>query len=95
MMAVRNPGERFGAVWADAHAERRWRQRTGQHCSNLLVAWGEAIPVETPQAPQEHADARAHVPTDTLLIARWSKITTVLSIAESPDHAEATIRRQL
>ena len=95
-MAVQDPRERFGAVWQSPHANERWHQRTGGRIDEeLLARWGEAVPVETPQAPQWYADARVHIPTDTLLIARFGEIQTVLDVAASPDHIEAHIREQL
>lgn len=95
-MAVQEPTEQHGAAWESPHAPVRWGQRTGgRPDENLMARWAEAVPVEIPRTSSDGADARAHPESDTVLVARYGEIRTVLEIAKFPADVEAEIRRQI
>lgn len=95
-MAVQDSGEQYGAAWASPHAPERWGDRAGgRRDENMLARWAESVPVAIPRTNQDGADARAHGPTDTVLVSRYGEIRTVLEIAQFPDHVQRQIYEAL
>lgn len=93
-MALKQPGESYGAAWEVDHAVGRWLTR-GAGDANLLARWEEAVAVDSPRESFEGDDTRYHPETDTLLVASYGAITTVIRLSDRPAWEREYVHDQL
>jgi len=87
---------RMAPTHEQPHPQFRWERRVdGEWADESVRAiWRVAEPVEYSRSGSE-GYARYHEPTDTVLMAEYGVLNTVIDLSTEPEHIQLHVREQV